>query len=131
MDNAGKRPPSLADVRTNALLPTGTVWTQLPVGSGRIRTAAVVLRASSREAALCFQPNFSSVMGLAGEEDVFVSYLVVPHEQPWASVLCRDGGVGPLVLCTDGGAHLVYSKQAGLPRNRFSRHSQNLGQFRR
>lgn len=50
--------------------PLGAVWTQLPAGSGRIRTAAVVIRASSREAALYFQPYFSAIMGLAGKQDI-------------------------------------------------------------
>lgn len=76
------------------LLPTGAVWTQLPVGSGRIRTAAVVLRASSREAALYFQPNFSPVMGLAGEQGILLPHC--PSQTSGIAVLCKNGGSMPV-----------------------------------
>jgi len=50
----------------------GAVWTQLPFGAGWVRTAALVLHASSCEAPLHFQSNLSSLMGFAGERESLV-----------------------------------------------------------
>ena len=47
-------------------LQLGTVWTELPVGAGRVRTAAFVLHTGSCEAPLHFQPDLPSVVGFAG-----------------------------------------------------------------